>query len=148
MAGSFDFARSFTVEAGPARVAAVLADLAAYPSWWPQVRAVASLASDRALVKVRSTLPYVLWLELTRLREEPDELVVRIDGALSGTASWRLVAVGERTRLDFAQHVEVLGTGIRVATVLARPVLEWNHERMMRGCEAGLRRRLAEPAAG
>jgi hypothetical protein len=41
------------------------------------------------------------------------------------------------TRLDFRQQV-VVGGLLSAASAVARPLLRWNHERMMAGCISGL----------
>jgi hypothetical protein len=47
--------------------------------------------------------------------------------------------------MRFEQEVEVGGL-LALASYAARPVLAWNHHRMMGGCEAGLRQRLRSAA--
>jgi carbon monoxide dehydrogenase subunit G len=139
------FSGTWTVEAPMARVHEVLVDLERYPEWWTQVRAVASLGPDDARVICRSALPYSLDVSLHAVRREPDRLEVRIRGDLEGTASWRLVDLERRTRLDFVQEVTVGGWLAALSPVL-RPLLRWNHGRMMRGCVRGLRERV-DPTA-
>ena len=46
---------------------------------------------------------------------------------------------GAGTRLDFAQDVRVRGL-LALASLPARPLLTWNHDRMMRSCRQGLAR--------
>lgn len=137
----YAFSDTWIVDAPPARVQAVLVDLERYPEWWPQVVAVASLGADDARVLCRSVLPYVLDLELHAVRREPGRLEVRIRGDLEGTAAWRLTELASGTRLDFAQEVTVGGWLAAVSPVV-RPLLRWNHARMMTGCVGGLRDRL------
>src|SRR5690242_6338970 len=127
------------------RVQEVLVDLERYPEWWPQVLAVASLGVDDARVLCRSTLPYTLDLLLHAVRREPDGLEVRIGGDLDGMATWRLTDLAPHTRLDFLQRVTV-GGWLAAVSPAVRPVLRWNHHRMMRGCVAGLRARLGSGA--
>ena len=62
---TYRFSSSFTLEAPRKRVHEVLVDLEFYSEWWPQVRAVAKIDDDHALVVCRSTLPYDLELELS-----------------------------------------------------------------------------------
>jgi hypothetical protein len=123
------------------RVQEVLVDLERYPEWWPQVRAVASLGADRARVICRSTLPYRLDLVVRAVRREATRLEVRIGGDLEGMAAWRLTDLGSRTRLHFVQEVTV-GGWLAAVSPAVRPLLRWNHARMMRGCLEGLRDRL------
>ena len=141
MRRGFAFSGSWTVDAPLARVQGVLVDLERYPEWWPQVVAVASLGANDARVLCRSALPYTLDLVLHAVRREPALLEVRIRGDLEGMAAWRLTDLGRRTRLDFSQEVTVGGWLAAVSPVV-RPVLRWNHGRMMGGCVEGLRGRV------
>jgi hypothetical protein len=122
-------------------VQGVLVDLERYPEWWPQVRAVASLGADDARVLCRSALPYTLDLLVHAVRREPSRLEVAISGDLDGAASWRLTDLGRRTRLDFVQEVTV-GGWLALVSPVVRPLMRWNHARMMAGCMEGLRDRL------
>lgn len=142
MSSSYTFRGSWTVAAPPALVHEVLVDLEHYPDWWPQVVAVASLGPDDARVLCRSALPYTLDLVLHALRRDPDLLEVGVSGDLDGIVRWRLSELPDGTRLDFEQEVAVAGL-LRGASYVVRPLLTWNHDRMMAGCLAGLRQQLA-----
>lgn len=139
---SFRFVDSWEVDAHPERVRDVLIDLERYPEWWPQVRAVAKLSDDDALVLCRAALPYMLQMHLTARSRELPTVSVGITGDLIGSAAWTLVpGPGGGTRMDFHQDVHLAALpDWTVAGV--RPVLVWNHHRMMRGARVGLRRRL------
>jgi hypothetical protein len=132
------FTDSWEASAPPEAVRAVLLDLEHYVDWWPQVRAVASLGPDDALVVCRSLLPYDLELALHAEERDPESLKVRIDGPIRGFAQWRLARTERGTRLDFEQRVHAVGTVFRWASYLAKPVLRANHAWMMRGAERGL----------
>jgi hypothetical protein len=144
MGDRFEFRASWSMPAPPEAVAAVVADLEHYPDWWPQVVAVASLGPDDARVLCRSTLPYTLDLVLHAVSRDLPRLQVDIDGDLRGSAAWTLSPEGAGTRMDFAQAVDPVGLPTWLVKV-ARPVLAWNHERMMAGCERGLRAALRSP---
>ena len=146
---TYRFSREFTVEAPRARVHAVLLDLEHYGAWWPQVRAVAKVDDDHALVVCRSTLPYHLELALEARRRDLDLLEVGLDGALRGWARFRLSEDGPaRTSVRFEQEVRAVAPLVALASYAARPLLTWNHHRMMLGAERGLRERLgAQPRA-
>lgn len=149
MAPTYSFRDCWVVPGAPARVRAVLVDLEHYALWWPQVVAVAKVTEDDARVLCRSTLPYTLDLWLHAERREADLLETSVTGDLRGTVRFRLAAVRDGTRLDLEQDVEVVGRLVGAGSFLARPVLTWNHDRMMAGCVAGLRRVLqtgAHPA--
>ena len=147
MAAEFEFRREWLVAASMVRVQAVLVDLAHYPEWWPQVRAVAHVDDDTARVLGRSALPHTLDLELRAVRRDRDVLEVDIAGDLTGWARFSLAGEGAATRITYEQHVAVVHRGFAVASRMLRPVLRWNHDHMMRGCEAGLQERLATAAS-
>lgn len=137
-AAEYVFTHTTEVAAEPARVHALLLDLERYVDWWPQVRAVASLGPEDALVVCRSTLPYDLELRLHAARRDPDLLEVGIDGPIRGFARWRLVPTERGTRLEFEQRVHAVQRLFVLASYVAKPVLAWNHHRMMHGAERGL----------
>jgi hypothetical protein len=139
----YSFRHTTVVPAEHDVVHAVLVDLEHYVDWWPEVRAVASLGPDDALVVCRSRLPYELELALHAESRDPDVLQVRIDGPIRGFARWVLTPVGDRTRLDFEQEVDAVAPAFRWASYVLRPLLAANHAAMMRGAERGLVARFA-----
>ncbi len=141
MLASYSFSASWLTPAPVAAVADTVLDLERYPEWWPQVRAVAKLGPDTARVLCRSALPYTLDLVLDAVSREAPVLEVAVSGDLDGWVRWTLTPVDGGTRTDFAQKVVVTGA-LAVSSYVARPLLTWNHHRMMRGCEQGLRDRL------
>lgn len=142
MLPTYDFRASWTVAASPGRVHEVLVDLEHYPDWWPQVVAVAKIDDDTARVLCRSALPYTLDLVLHAVHREDDRLETTISGDLAGVVRWRLSPEGSRTRVDLEQEVQVRTRGLVLASWAARPLLRWNHDRMVAGGRAGLRARL------
>lgn len=142
---TYSFSADWTVPAPLDAVAETVLDLEHYPEWWPQVRAVASLGPTTARVICRSALPYDLDLVLDAVSQEPPVLEVAVSGALDGWVRWHLTEGPEGTRMSFEQEVSV-GGYLALASYVGRPILTWNHHRMMRGCEAGLRERLRSAA--
>ena len=143
---TYRFDETWTVPHPVEEVAACLVDLEHYPAWWRQVRAVASLGPDDARVLCRSVLPYTLDLVLHAEHREPPLLETTVSGDLRGVVRWRLSAPDPgSTLMEFEQEVEVVGA-LALASYVARPLLRWNHHRMMAGCLAGLQARLARSA--
>lgn len=94
---------------------------------------------DRAVVRVRSALPYDLHLLLTRRRDTETVLEAGIEGDLRGFARFRLRPDGDgSTRLLFEQEVEARKPLMRRLAPIARPLFRWNHARMMRSGRRGL----------
>ena len=144
----FEFSTSFTLEAPREQVHGVLVDLEHYSEWWPQVRAVAKIDDDHAYVVSRSALPYDLDLVLTARSRELDVLEVGIDGPIRGTARFGLRSLSEQvTDVRFEQRVRAVAPAFVVASYAAKPVLVWNHQRMMRGLVAGVGQSSAASAA-
>jgi hypothetical protein len=140
---AFSFRDAWHVAATPEQVREVLEDLEHYPLWWREVRAVAKVSDDDALVVCRSRLPYDLELLLHAVHREPHRLETSIDGDLVGRVRWLIDADDGGTRLRLEQDVEVAGRLLGAAARLARPVLVWNHDHMLRSGLNGLRRHLA-----
>jgi hypothetical protein len=138
----FDFATSFTLEAPRARVHDVLLDLEHYVDWWPQVRAVAKVDDDHAYVVCRSSLPYDLDLLLTAVSRDEDRLEVGIDGPIRGWARFHLSDRSGSTAVEFTQQVRAEAASFAVASYVVKPLLVWNHQRMMRGLVDGVRRQV------
>ncbi len=141
MTASYRFDGSWYVDAPLPEVRATIVDLEHYPEWWPQVRAVASLGPDDAWVVCRSALPYSLELVLHAVSRDGPVLEVAVSGDLDGYVRWRLSEEGAGTRMELEQEVTVPGL-LGVASYAMRPVLRWNHHRMVVGCVTGLRERL------
>lgn len=146
-AAAYEFRGTWTVAAPLETVREAVVDLEHYPEWWPQIRAVAKLGPDDAWVLCRSALPYTLDLVLHAVSREGSVLEVEVSGDLEGSVRWRLAPVGGGTRMTFEQRVEVSGL-LALLSYVARPLLRWNHHRMMLGCVTGLRERLNDPARG
>jgi hypothetical protein len=139
---TYEFRGSWSIPGPLEAVREAVVDLEHYPEWWPQIRAVAKLGPDDARVLCRSALPYTLDLVLHAVTREGTVLEVEVAGDLDGSVLWRLSPEADGTRMEFRQRVEVTGA-LAVGSYVARPLLRWNHHRMMLGCIDGLRARLA-----
>ncbi len=137
MAAHYEFAETWELPLSPAGVRDVLVDLEQYPRWWPQVRAVAKLGEDDALLVCRSALPYDLEIVLHAVSRDLPTLEVGLGGDLDGFARWTLTPGPSGSRMVFEQEVVVRGL-LGLASLALRPVLAWNHRQMMLGCRQGL----------
>ncbi|OIJ27228.1 SRPBCC family protein [Nocardioides luteus] len=137
MPAHYAFSETWELPLSPEAVREVLVDLERYPGWWPQVRAVAKLGDDDALLVCRSALPYDLEIALHAVSRDLPTLEVRIGGDLDGFARWTLTPARSGSRMVFEQEVDVRGL-LGLASVALRPVLAWNHRQMMLGCRQGL----------
>ena len=129
----------------PGRVFKVLRDVAMYPRWWPEIRAVEEIDEDRFAYRVRSALPY--WLEFTSQRTIEDNyrglLEATLDGDLEGFSRWTLAEDGNGCRILFEEEVDLRKRGLNLISAVARPAFKANHSLMLKHGEEGLRRHLA-----
>jgi hypothetical protein len=142
-AAHYVFRSVWHLDAAPDRVYAALQNVAEYPQWWREVRETVQLDETRGRLRCRSLLPYDLTMMLTREIEDPVGRVLRarLTGDLVGVSTWTIRADGPRGSVAvFDEDVAVGKAAVRAAGRLARPVLTFNHDRMMRSGERGLRR--------
>ena len=123
-----------------------LADVVAYPQWWPQVRTARRLDDTSGELRCRSLLPYELGLVVRREIEDPAGGILRAEltGDLTGWSQWTVTENGAGSVAVFDEDVRVGNAMLRAAGRLVRPALAFNHGAMMRAGERGLRRRLAQ----
>ncbi|EID55801.1 SRPBCC family protein [Saccharomonospora xinjiangensis] len=130
-------------------VFSVLADVAGYPRWWPDVRSVSHRDRDTAGVVARSSLPFTLVLHVHRVEEDAERGVLRatVGGDLRGFLEAVVSQDGRGTRVDVVQEVEVRRRLLRVLSPWLRPLLRLNHAAMMRRGRWGLGRHLRDRAS-
>jgi Polyketide cyclase / dehydrase and lipid transport len=145
----YEFAETWRVDASESTVYDVLADLASYPQWWPQVRSVVRVDDDTARVVCRSLLPYSLRFDMVRVRDDRGARVLeaRLFGDLDGWARWTVRATANGSVLLYEQQVTTPGRLLRTLARGGRSVLVLNHAWMMRSGRRGLRRRLLGAAS-
>jgi uncharacterized protein YndB with AHSA1/START domain len=148
-ADHYVFRSTWRIDADPDRVYATLADVATYPSWWPQVRAAIKFDDVSGELRCRSMLPYDLVFVIRGEVEDAEHRILRatLDGDLAGTSQWEITSDGTGTVAVFDEDVVVRKALIRAIGPLARPALRYNHDRMMRAGERGLREHLSRRAA-
>lgn len=138
------FRSTWHLDAEPDAVYTALADVAGYPTWWPQVRSGRRLDEASGEIVCRSLLPYDLTFVATRVIEDPAGRVLRatLSGDLNGTSTWTVQPAGSGTAAVFDEDVTVGNGLIRAAGFAARPILKINHDLMMRAGQRGLSRHL------
>ena len=121
-----------------------------YPEWWKGVRRVIELEPGGAnglgaLVgfEWRSRLPYSVRFDLRVTRCEPPYLLeAQASGELAGVGVWRLYENPGGSALIYSWEVSATRAWMRRASPLGRPLLVWNHDRVMRAGARGLAERL------
>jgi uncharacterized protein YndB with AHSA1/START domain len=137
----YKFRSQWQLDAAPAEVFGVLADLDTYPSWWPEIRLVEVIAPDSTRITARSWLPYDLSFVTRQSRRDSDGLVLEatMTGDLEGFSRWTLRAAGAATIAVFDEEVITRKPLLRRLAAVARPAFRANHTLMMRHGEHGLR---------
>ncbi|WP_020672000.1 SRPBCC family protein [Amycolatopsis nigrescens] len=130
----YRFRTDWQLRAPVSAVFAAAVDLANYPAWWPDVRAVRKVDEDTAELLCRSTLPYSLVLRMHRAeQDEPSgRLRVTLSGDLEGVLAGHVSARDGGTRLLITQEVVARKKLLRRLGPVARPLFEVNHTLMMR----------------
>lgn len=146
----YRFHSVWLVDCSPVDAFDVLADLASYPLWWPEVRRAVQVGEERAELCCRSVLPYELVFEASHHTRDAERLVLVADlsGDLNGTVGWRVQSWGGGARLVYEQEVVVGKPLLRALGPLVRPALVANHQMMMRHGRRGLVTYLAGFAKG
>lgn len=144
MSPAYVFRSVWHVPAVPDEVYDALREVDEYPTWWPQVISTRRIDDASGEVCCRSLLPYDLRFTIHRELEDPAAGVLRarLSGDLTGSSQWTVSAADDGSVAVFDEQVDVAKRLLRLAGRVARPALRYNHDRMMRSGEKGLRRLL------
>lgn len=128
----------------------VLAELAEYPAWWPEVKEATKLDEDTYELRCRSLLPYDLRFATRRSVEDPKSMVLEAEmrGDLDGFSRWTVSSSKDGTVCVFDEHVVTNKPLLDRLALVARPAFKANHTLMMRHGERGLRTFLAGYSMG
>lgn len=138
----YSFRSLWSVRAATARVFDTLVDVANYPAWWPDIRAVTRVDDDTAEVTCRALLPYALTFRLHRAVEDAAAGRMRVDmtGDLEGYVQGEVAAHQDAgALLAISQRVVVTKPLLRALSPVARPVFRANHAVMMWRGQRGFR---------
>lgn len=146
----FHFETTWEIPCPGERVWEAIADVSAWPQWWPGVRCttVHRAAQDRhgngttADVMVASPLGYRLRFTI-RIRDahKPVRATIEVTGDLRGTGWWEAVTGEDEVRGTRVRIVWCVVTQRSVVRLL-RPAAPLAHGLVMRAGQAGLRRQL------
>jgi uncharacterized protein YndB with AHSA1/START domain len=141
---AYVFRSEWRLPAPPPLVYRVLADVEAYPQWWPQVRKARRIDELSGELTCRSLLPYDVVFVMHREVQDDEGYVLRarMHGDLSGTSQWTVTPDAGGSVAVFDEAVDIGNGMLRAAGRLFRPALRFNHDLMMRAGERGLREHL------
>jgi hypothetical protein len=132
----FRYERSVLVTATPAELWSLLEQPTAYPGWWPWLdldhREPALRAGSVVEATIRAPLPYRLDLRIRVHELRPGEAIhAEVAGDLAGRASVELVEHPAGTLARLSWQLDVTGRVLRALAAVARPALEWGHDRVV-----------------
>jgi hypothetical protein len=119
-----------------------------YENWWPwltelKIEGVGLSAGSILSGVVTPPLPYRMELRIELVDcHRPRAIDATIGGDLKGEARLRLRDEDGGTWADVAWTVEMQQAAMRLASRLARPLLQWGHDRVVESTVAGFRRRI------
>ncbi|HEY9736382.1 MAG TPA: SRPBCC family protein [Trichocoleus sp.] len=146
----FRFVTLWELEAPIETVWAALTDYSQWPSWWPAVRSAVELepAEPSGLGGLRkfvwqTPLGYSLSFDtaITHL-EAPHLIGLRAAGEVEGTGRWELSSTAQGTQMVYFWTVRTTQPWMNVLARLIKPLMEWNHDDIMRQGGKGLARHL------
>jgi hypothetical protein len=147
----FHYRRGYHFDLGPEDLWGRLEQVDQFEGWWPWLTGFRvegnGLSTGSVLTGVvNPPVPYRLRLriELTEC-SRPNTIDARVGGDLVGDAHLRLLTEGSGTRVEATWAVEVMQPAMRLAARIARPTLQWGHDRVVEMTVAGFRRRIESP---
>lgn len=144
-----EYRGSFHLDPKPSQVWAVISRIDRFEDWWGWLREFElegeGLRSGSVLRGVVvPPLPYRMRLEVvfdscTRSRR----IEATVHGDLRGTARLDFAPEGAGTRATVSWTIEMMQRPMRLAARVARPLLQWGHDRVVDATVEGFRRTLA-----
>ena len=148
----YRFVTVWRLQAPIDRLFAEIDDAEAWPTWWPNVRAVEPLeraGPDKIGARFRTTfvgkLPYELRFDLRVTdREPPTSLVGVATGELEGTGEWTLWTEEDWTVVRYVWSIRTTARWMNLLAPLpfVDEIFRLNHHAVMRSGLVGIRHRL------
>ncbi|MDX2099066.1 MAG: SRPBCC family protein [Leptolyngbyaceae cyanobacterium bins.59] len=143
---SYHFLSVWVLDAPLEKVWQAIVDYDRLPVWWKAVAEVRQLqAGDDSGVgtiwymKWKTPLSYTLAFELrTTQVDAPTLLELTAVGEVEGTGRWELVAAPEGTLVKYFWNVRTTKAWMNLLAAFVRPLLQWNHNAVMRQGAEGL----------
>jgi hypothetical protein len=146
----FRFVTLWCIEAPLEAVCDAISHSLCWPQWWRNVESVEELvpgdASGIGSVRRytwRGLLPYRLTFDIRVVHAEPLNTVAGIaSGDVEGQGRWSFSSDGRVTSARFEWQIRTVPVGMNLLALVARPLIKWNHDGVMRRGGEALARRL------
>ncbi len=122
-------------------------DFDRFGSWWSWLRefrtdAPGLVPGNVLHGTVIPPVPYPLRLDVRLERcDRPRLLVARVEGDLRGTAAISFAPLRDGTEVLTQWSLDLASPALRVASIVAFPLLRWGHDRVVEMAVSGFRRR-------
>jgi carbon monoxide dehydrogenase subunit G len=136
--GTFDFARA------PEDVWEAIGHIERFEGWWwwlGQLRLEGPGLAPGAVLQglVSPPVPYRMRVRVQlEACEEPTSIDATVGGDLVGPATLRLSPRDGGTRVDVAWSLEMMQRPMRLAARVAKPLLQWGHDRVVEATVSAL----------
>jgi hypothetical protein len=143
----FDLVTIWRIGASLPEVWRALTEPSRWPEWWPGLEAAIVLDGDgfhaRRRFVWKGVFPYRLTTDIRTVRVEPYRRIEGVaSGDVAGTGVWRFAGRDGLTEARHEWRVRVTAPWLSVLSRLARPLVCWNHGKIMEWGAHGLARRL------
>ncbi|EHJ46715.1 Polyketide cyclase/dehydrase [Solidesulfovibrio carbinoliphilus subsp. oakridgensis] len=148
----FDLVTIWRIGASLPDVWQALTEPSRWPEWWPGLETAIELdkdgtdgplPDDRRRFVWKGVFPYRLTTDIRIVHVEPFRTIEAVaSGDVAGTGVWRFAARGGLTEARHEWRVRVTAPWLSVLSRLARPLVCWNHGKIMEWGAHGLARRL------
>jgi len=147
----YRFLTTWLIEAPRQDVWNVLADVEAWPGWWPAVAAARELdpgdgrrVGSRYRVRWKAPVGYAVEFDFTVHQvDEPRRMAGRSSGDLEGAGVWRLFEENGVTAVTYEWQVITTKPWMKALGPLPRPLIRLSHHRVMSGGGEALKRLVA-----
>ena len=147
-----DYRGAFWFPVGPDELWQTIERFDRFESWWDWLQDFG--ADGDALVAGNvlhaTVVPPVPWRLRMNIRLEaalrPHVLEATVAGDVVGTAVIRLESLDDGTEVTAAWSLDMLSRPLRIAAIVAHPLMRWGHDRVVEMAVAGFRRRALDGA--
>ena len=134
------FRSTWEIDAAPAVLYEILADVPSYPKWFPLIREVQTRGEGKYWYRCRSLLPYdlVFDTEATVADLEKGVLEATMEGDLIGLSRWTITPRGDYATVEYFEDVTTNKPLLDRLAPVAKPFFKLNHALAMQQGKRGL----------